>query len=211
MRKFFALLGMLFSLSIMFNINACLGINIQSLLNSPKVCINTEGTLNPALKNNCNTQNLTLSQQINIMGLQVPIKITKGNKLCKVLPKTIKGCVLIQKCISATSKIDNSKYGGERFKCNNSEVNFLLITGNQATILINRYRLAVAQQNSNVNSFDIQGYEAGAIFKKDSGTIGVILQENPDEVLLLNYQNMSKEQAISILNSLDLTSLKIKN
>ncbi len=213
MRKFFALLGML---TMAFLTNSC---------SSPKTLVSkVTPTISPAINLNVNvtpaqksssSKEKSSSQEFNgqiyVMGVSVPVKVTKENELCKVLPSSLKGCEVTQKCISAVSKVDDSKYGDVRFKCNNSKVELVLITGTQATNLINQYRIAVAQQNSNVNSFDIQGYEAGATFNQNSGTIGVILQENPDEVLLLNYQNMPKEQAISILNSLDLTSLKIKN
>jgi len=147
--------------------------------------------------------------QVMVYGGMVPVKITKENELCKVMPKSLEGCTLVMRCVSGKSRLDNTIFGIERFKCGEGEVVLTSVKGEYATNLINQFRIAVAQRDSNVKAFTVQGFEAGKTSSSKGGTLGVILNEEPDEVLLLDYSNMDELRALSILKGINLKKLII--
>jgi len=154
----------------------------------------------------------TTPVQIYIYGAPVPIKITATNELCKVMPTSFSGCEILHKCISGINKIDGTKYGDIRIKCGSAEFEITLILGNQATNIINEYRISLAQPNPDIESFTIQGHEAGFVKSgENEGTVGVIVQENPDEVLMVSFTNSTKDEAIDLINRFfNIDSLVVK-
>ncbi|NPA40140.1 MAG: hypothetical protein GXO57_06840 [Thermodesulfobacteria bacterium] len=157
-------------------------------------------------------QSANAPTQIYVYGSPVPIKVTATNELCKALPESFPGCKILHKCISAISKVDGTKFGNIAIECGKADFTITLVLGNQATNIINDYRVSIAQTNSNIESFSIQGHEAGFLKSDEkAGTVGVIVQENPDEVLMVSFTNATKEQAIDLINKFfNINSLIVK-
>ncbi|GAB6074027.1 hypothetical protein [Nautilia lithotrophica] len=136
------------------------------------------------------------------------------NNLCNLLPDKIDGFNESMKCkyVNMQSNYGTSSQAYKEYKKNDNKIALQLMKGSMAYQLMSPFMMPVQVETNEMlmKVTSCNGFKCAITYdkKENNGIIIVLLDQNAPSVLTLNYENMNADEAMELLNEIDIKKIK---